>query len=105
LYKAAHFKAEHSHEGTPVTAGDPLETKRITGKLLMFDQRWSASVHCAQRGKVGASTRSRSLELGPPAFLDDPAPAVRDSRRAVGFTGHRRVLVARLTVGEMAPQP
>jgi len=49
---AGKFLVHHSHEGTPVMAGEPLKSKRITGKLLMFDQRRGAPVHRAQRGQV-----------------------------------------------------
>ena len=59
VVRAGEFLAQHSHEGTAVMAGEPLKSKRITGKLLVFDQRLGASVHRAQRGQV----RSGDAEL------------------------------------------
>src|SRR5277367_4485755 len=37
VIRAGKFLAQHSHEGTPVMTSEPLKSKRITGKLLMFD--------------------------------------------------------------------
>ena len=65
VVRAGKFLAQHSHEGTPVMAGEPLKSKRITGKLLMFNQRRGAPVHRAQRGQIGGGNAESFAQVSP----------------------------------------
>jgi hypothetical protein len=65
IVRAGKFLTQDSHEGTPVMAGEPLKSKRITGKLLMFDQRGSAPVHRAQRGQIGGGNAESFAQVSP----------------------------------------
>jgi hypothetical protein len=46
-------------------AGEPLKSQRITGKLLMFDQRRGASVHRPQRGHVRSGNAESFAQVPP----------------------------------------
>jgi len=65
VVRARKLLAQHSHEGTPVMAGEPLKSKRITGKLLMFNQRRGAPVHRAQRGQIGGGNAESFAQVSP----------------------------------------
>ena len=53
------------HQDATLLLTQPAKAEHLTRQLLIFDQRWSTTLHCAQRSRIWRRDRERFAEIAP----------------------------------------